>query len=91
MEGKITLLSLPLLWLFLMPFVAIASAQTTDTLPQVVVTGSTESLTFPDLNSVAERFHDIPGAVSVYYTPRTSIKVAAALISKIFSRMLPVC
>jgi iron complex outermembrane receptor protein len=52
-----------LLWLSLG---TTASAQPTDILPQVVVTGSTESLTSPDLNSVAERFHDIPGAVNVY-------------------------
>jgi len=49
-----------------MPLDTIAIAQPTNILPQVVVTGSAQSLTSPDLNSVAERFHDTPGAVSVY-------------------------
>ena len=57
------LLLLCLLWMLLGTF---ASAQPTNALPQVVVTGSTESLTSPGLNSVAERFHDVPGAVSVF-------------------------
>ncbi len=49
-----------------MPLGTTASAQPTTVLPEEVVTGSTESLTSPGLDSVAERFHNIPGAVSVY-------------------------
>jgi iron complex outermembrane receptor protein len=66
MEAVATSFFLFLLCLLWLPLGTIASAQSTDVLPQVVVTGSTESLTSPDLNSVAGRFHDIPGAVSVY-------------------------
>ena len=65
MEAAVTTLFPLLLCLLWMPLSTVASAQPA-ILPQVVVTGATESLTSPDLNSVAERFHDTPGAVSVY-------------------------
>jgi len=66
MVARVTTLFLLLLCLRLVALGTIASAQPTEVLPPVVVTGYAESLTSPDLNSVAERFHDTPGAVSVY-------------------------
>jgi outer membrane receptor protein involved in Fe transport len=65
-EVRVTIIFLLLLCLLWMLLGTIASAQPTEALPPVVVTGPAESLTSPDLNSVAERFHDMPGAVSVY-------------------------
>jgi uncharacterized protein YggE len=61
MEVKVATVFLLLSCLLGMPLGTIATAQPTNVLPQVVVTGSGESLTSPDLNSVAERFHDFPG------------------------------
>jgi len=62
-KSTLFLLLLCLVW---MPLGTIASAQPTNLLPPVVVTAPIESLISPGLDSVAERFHEIPGAVSVY-------------------------
>ena len=67
----------------------IARAQLTGILPQVVVTGSAGSLTSPDLNSVAERFHNIP--VPLASTLRSITNLGAGLIWKTFSPTHPVC
>ena len=66
MKTRVRILFPLLLCLLSMLLSTIARAQSTGILPQLVVTGSTESLNSPDLNSVAERFYNTPGAVSVY-------------------------
>jgi iron complex outermembrane recepter protein len=69
MEARAATLFLLLFRLLWMPDGTIASeasAQPTGLLPEVVVTGFSGSLLSPGLDSVAERFHEIPGAVSVF-------------------------
>ena len=55
-----------LLWMPLGTNAAEPSQQPTIPLPEEVVTGTPGSLISPNLDSVAERFHEIPGAVSVF-------------------------
>lgn len=79
MEVRVKLLFLLLLCLRLVPLCPVARAQSTNAIEQVVVSGSMESLTSPNLNSVAQRFLDTPGAVNVYSSNRYQLGRGAYL------------
>ena len=68
-----------LLFLGLIPFAKVASAQDPNAIDQVVVTGSGESLTSPDLFSVDRRFLETPGAVTAYSSDQYHLGRAAYL------------